>query len=142
MFENVGYGEILVLLLAGLFILGPERLPEAAAWMARSLRQVKEFATGARNQLREEMGPEFDEFRKPMEELREPLEQLRGLRRKDPRMMVRNALFDDGPGYKPNGYVAPRDSTGPAETPRMHPAAEAPRSLAAGERPPIDPDAT
>ncbi|HEY9413972.1 MAG TPA: Sec-independent protein translocase TatB, partial [Pseudonocardia sp.] len=29
MFENVGYGELLVLLLAGLFILGPERLPEA-----------------------------------------------------------------------------------------------------------------
>lgn len=140
MFENVGYGEILVLLLAGLFILGPERLPEAAAWLGRALRQVKEFATGARNQLREELGPDLEEFRKPMQELREPLEQLRGLRRHDPRSMMRGAFFDDhgsGADHKPNGYTPPR-----GEAPGMHPAAEPPRRLTAGERPPIDPDAT
>jgi sec-independent protein translocase protein TatB len=138
-FENVGYGEILVLLVAGLFILGPERLPEAAAWLARTLKQVKDFATGARNQLKEELGPDFEELRKPIEELREPLDQLRGLRRQDPRRMVRNALFEDGPDYKPNGYTPPRNG---GEVPRMHPAAEPSRPLAAGERPPIDPDAT
>ena len=32
-FESVGWGEILVLVVAGLFILGPERLPSAAAWL-------------------------------------------------------------------------------------------------------------
>lgn len=142
MFENVGYGEIMVLLVAGLFILGPERLPEAAAWLARALRQVKEFATGARDQLREELGPDFEDFRKPMDDLREPLEQLRGLRRQDPRRMVSRALFDDGPSHKPNGYAPPTGGPAPDETPRMHPATEPPRRLAAGEKPPIDPDAT
>ncbi|MBA2322691.1 MAG: Sec-independent protein translocase subunit TatB [Pseudonocardiales bacterium] len=147
MFENVGYGEILVLVVAGLFILGPERLPDAAAWLARSIRQVKQFATGARDQLRSELGPEFDELRKPMDELREPLAQLRGLRNYDPRRAVTRALFeaDDSP-VKPNGY-APRPGGTPSlppslGTPSLHPAAEPPRRLAAGEHPPIDPDAT
>jgi len=138
MFENVGYGELLVLLLAGLFILGPERLPEAAAWLARTIKQVKDFATGARDQLRSELGPEFEDFRKPMEELREPLAQLRGLRNYDPRRAVTRAIFDDEPLMKPNGFTPPP----PGAEPRMHPAAEPPRRLAAGERPPIDPDAT
>lgn len=139
MFENLGYGEILVLLVAGLFILGPERLPEAAAWLARSIRQVKDFATGARDQLRGELGPEFEELRKPMDELREPLAQLRGLRNYDPRRAVGRALFEGGPAVKPNGYTAAPPGV---VTPRLHPAAEPPRQLVDGERPPIDPDAT
>ena len=52
MFESIGWGEILVLIVAGLFILGPERLPQGAAWLGRTIRQVKEYATGARDQLR------------------------------------------------------------------------------------------
>ena len=78
MFESVGWGEILVLIIAGLFILGPERLPEAASWLAKSVRKVRDFATGAKEQLREEMGPEFDQLRKPLED-------LRGLRNFDPK---------------------------------------------------------
>ena len=34
MFDNVGWPELLVLALVGLFVLGPERLPAAAAWVA------------------------------------------------------------------------------------------------------------
>lgn len=131
MFESVGWAEILVLIVAGLFILGPERLPEAAAWLARSMRKARDFATGARDQLRREMGPEFDEFRKPIED-------LRSLRNFDPKRAVTKHLFDgdedplglkelESEGTKPNG----------------HPAVRAHReSLAPGEKPPIDPDAT
>ena len=50
--------------------LGPEGLPSAAALAGRTVRQVREFATGAREQLRSELGPEFDELRKPLEDLR------------------------------------------------------------------------
>ena len=34
MFANVGWGEMLVLVIAGLVILGPERLPGASAALA------------------------------------------------------------------------------------------------------------
>jgi sec-independent protein translocase protein TatB len=141
-FDSVGWGEILVLVVAGLFILGPERLPGAAAWVGRTIRQVREYATGAREQLRGELGPEFDELRKPLDE-------LRGLRNFNPRTAVTRALFDDGPAEKPNGF-APTNGNGngktdltksvpPPPTPTLRPA---PEPLAKNERPPIDPDAT
>ena len=138
MFESVGWGEILVLVVAGLFILGPERLPSAAAWLGKTSRQVREYATGARDQLRRELGPEFDELRKPLED-------LRGLRDFNPRTAVRRTLFDDDPSdagpvppVKPNGYPLNGSSSGPPA------GAEpvAPAALNPGERPPIDPDAT
>ncbi|MFC4949484.1 Sec-independent protein translocase protein TatB [Pseudonocardia sp. GCM10023141] len=134
MFDSVGWGEILVLVVAGLFILGPERLPGAAAWVGRSIRQVKEYASGARDQLRGELGPEFDELRKPFDE-------LRGLRDLNPRGMVQRALFDDPPEVKPNGFA-----TGAGGALNMskdtNPQTAAPEKLGPGERPPIDPDAT
>jgi sec-independent protein translocase protein TatB len=131
-FDSVGWGEILVLIVAGLFILGPERLPDAAAWLGRTIRQVKDFASGARDQLRGELGPEFDELRKPLEE-------LRGLRNLNPRTVVTRSLLDDPPS-KPNGYTSPANGSA---RPAGHPAtAPAPERLAPGERPPVDPDAT
>ena len=66
MFGSVGWGEMAILLIAGLFILGPERLPGAAAWAANALKQVREYATGAKEQLRDELGPELDDLRKPL----------------------------------------------------------------------------
>ena len=126
MFDSVGWGEILVLVVAGLFILGPERLPSAAAWLGRSIRQVREYATGAREQLRGELGPEFDELRKPLEE-------LRGLRGFNPRTAATRALFDESTS---NGNPTP--PAGPPPDLRK----PQPPSLAPNERPPIDEDAT
>ena len=47
MFSSVGWGEILILLAAGLIILGPERLPGAISWSMQSLRKARDYATGA-----------------------------------------------------------------------------------------------
>lgn len=130
---NIGWGEFLILLVTGLLILGPERLPSAAAWLGRTMRQVREYAHGAREQLRSELGPEFDE-------IRAPLEDLRGLRNFNPRSALSRHLFEDLDGspfgspygeIKPNGYAAPTGGGTPI-----------PRPLRAGERPPFDPDAT
>ena len=147
MFDSVGWGEILVLVVAGLFILGPERLPGAAAWLGRTVRQVREYASGAREQLQKELGPEFDELRKPLED-------LRGLRDLSPRAAVKRTLFDgEAPNFgvdmskpplrggldmtKPNGH-SPAVSNGNGSVPTR----PAVTPLSPGERPPIDPDAT
>ncbi|HEX4100099.1 MAG TPA: Sec-independent protein translocase protein TatB [Pseudonocardiaceae bacterium] len=140
---NIGWGEFLILIVAGLLILGPERLPSAAAWLGRTVRQVREYAQGAREQLRSELGPEFDE-------LRAPLEDLRGLRGFNPRgfnptSAITRHLFDDigddsfggapeplkSNGIKSNGYAAPPGRGTPVYRP-----------LQPGERAPFDPDAT
>ena len=45
--DSIGWVEILIIVIAGLFILGPERLPSAAAWLGKTVRQVgKEITTG------------------------------------------------------------------------------------------------
>lgn len=136
MFESVGWGEILVLIVVALFVLGPERLPEAASWVAKSMKKVREFATGARQQLRDEMGSDFDDLRKPLED-------LRGLRNFDPKRAVTQHLFDGDPdplGLKENGYA---NGNGGAK-PNGFPATSTPQAdpLKPGEKPPIDPDAT
>ncbi|MFJ1761769.1 Sec-independent protein translocase protein TatB [Amycolatopsis sp. NPDC088138] len=136
MFDSVGWGEILVLIIAGLFILGPERLPEAASWLAKSVKKVRDFATGAKEQLREEMGPEFDQLRKPLED-------LRGLRNFDPKRVVTQHLFDgdsDPLGIKGITNGGSNGTTNGSNGYTAAPAA--PEPLKPGERPPIDPDAT
>lgn len=131
---NIGWAEFVVLAVAGLFILGPERLPSAAAWLGKTVRQVREYATDAQEQLRSEFGPEFDEFRKPLAELRG----LRGFpaRGFNPRSALSRHLFDDLDDKpfdwtKPNGFAAPT-GLGALVT----------RPLQPGERAPFDPDAT
>nr|WP_222131596.1 Sec-independent protein translocase protein TatB [Pseudonocardia sp. C8] len=140
--------EILVLVVAGLFILGPERLPEAARWLGSAVRQVKEYATGAQNHLKSELGPEFDQ-------IRQPLDDLRSLRSFNPRRAITRTLFDDGPSPS-NGHAAgaagaaaagaasstSSSTPAPAAPADPPPARPAPQPLAAGEQPPVDPDAT
>lgn len=131
MFDSIGWAEILIIVVAGLFILGPERLPSAAAWLGRNTRKVREYATGAREQLRSEMGDDFDELRKPLQDLQQ-------LRNFDPRRAVTKHLFEDidtaNGNRKPNGHTPPRPDPAPAKN---EPSAPPP-----GEKAPFDPDAT
>jgi sec-independent protein translocase protein TatB len=56
---NIGPLELMVLAIVGLIVLGPDRLPGLAKDAARMIRTLRELATGARTQLRDELGPEF-----------------------------------------------------------------------------------
>lgn len=87
MFSSIGWGEIAILVIAGLIILGPERLPGAISWTFKSLRQVRDYATGATSQLKDELGTDFEDLRKPLAELNE----LRGM---TPRSIVTKHLLD------------------------------------------------
>lgn len=87
MLANVGWGEMLVLVVVGLVVLGPERLPGAIRWSANALRQARDYLSGMTEQLRQEIGPEFDD-------LREPLSELQKLRGMTPRAALTKHLFD------------------------------------------------
>jgi sec-independent protein translocase protein TatB len=86
-FANIGWGEMLVLVVVGLVVLGPERLPGAIRWTSTALRQARDYLSGMTTQLREDIGPEFDE-------LREPLSELQKLRGMTPRAALAKHLFD------------------------------------------------
>ena len=63
MFDSIGWGEIVVLALAALFIFGPERLPTLAKDAAAGLKKVREAVTGVRGQLHDSLGDDFDHLR-------------------------------------------------------------------------------
>ncbi|RVW10850.1 Sec-independent protein translocase subunit TatB [Prescottella agglutinans] len=130
MFGNIGWGEFMVLLVAALVILGPERLPGAVSWVTKTMRQVRDYASGASQQLKDELGPEFDDLRKPLSELNE----LRGM---SPRAVITKHLLDGDDSILTGNFDSKPATNG--STPTTEPAT---KPLAAGERPPVDPDAT
>lgn len=56
------WSEWVVVFVLIMVIIGPQRMPEYAAKLARGIRHFRVMADGARAQLKEQMGPEFDEI--------------------------------------------------------------------------------
>jgi sec-independent protein translocase protein TatB len=127
MFANVGWGEMLVLLVVGLVVLGPERLPGAIRWTSTALRQARDYLSGMTTQLREDIGPEFDDLREPLSEL----QKLRGL---TPRAALAKHLFDGDDSLFTGQFDRPAQ-------PAVPPSSTAPEPPAAGPAP-FDSDAT
>jgi sec-independent protein translocase protein TatB len=135
MFANVGWGEMLVLAVAGLVILGPERLPGAIRWTSNAVRQAREYLSGATSQLRDDLGPEFDD-------LREPLNELRKLRGMTPRAALTKHLLDGDDSFLTGKFdTAPQN---PSETPGadVPPNTMTPRPQAGPATPPGPPATT
>jgi sec-independent protein translocase protein TatB len=59
---GINAGETIVLVVLAVLVFGPDRLPQAAASAGRLLRQLRQLASGAQEQVRRELGPEFDNF--------------------------------------------------------------------------------
>ncbi|MDQ2795588.1 MAG: Sec-independent protein translocase protein TatB [Actinomycetota bacterium] len=93
---NVGPMELMVLAIVGLVVLGPDKLPGLARDAAQLLRTLRDLATGARQQLRDELGPEFADV---------------DLRNLNPRTAVARAVFGDEVDFtKLNPRNAVRDA--------------------------------
>jgi sec-independent protein translocase protein TatB len=54
--------KILVLAVIALVVFGPNELPKMAAKAGQALRELRKIAEGAKNDLREGLGPEFADF--------------------------------------------------------------------------------
>lgn len=59
---DIGAGELLGLALVALVLVGPTKLPTFAADAARLLRKVRGFAQSATSDLRENLGPGFEDL--------------------------------------------------------------------------------
>jgi sec-independent protein translocase protein TatB len=112
-FDSIGWGEIVVLALAALFVFGPERLPHLAKDAAGALRRVRHAMGGAQRQLHETLGGDVPDLRDI------------DLRRYHPKALLREHLLgtdDDPPAADPTGvsarvrWAAPR-SDEPADEP-------------------------
>jgi sec-independent protein translocase protein TatB len=111
--------KLLILAVIALVIFGPNELPRIASQAGKALRDLRRIAEGAKNDLREGLGPEFSDFE---------IEDL------NPKRFMQKHLFDDLNGD--SGNSAGR-ATATAQATRT-----SGTLLAPGERAPYDPDAT
>ena len=97
-------GEIVLLILAALILLGPSRLPGYAAKLGQGVRYLRDLAEGAKGQIEEELGPTFQDI---------DWRQL-DPRQYDPRRIVRDALREEDPAAGPGRATTPRAPAGQA----------------------------
>lgn len=114
--------ELLILLVLAALLIGPERLPGYVEQVRRLARGLRELASGAKERVSAELGPEVGDV---------DWSQL-DPRRYDPRRIVRDALLEDLP---------------PSSRPASAPRAAAPRPATRGPElvpgaAPFDDDAT
>ena len=74
--------KLLVIGIIALFLIGPDRLPAYSAQFGRLVRQLRDMASGAKDRMRDELGPDFDDM--DWKKL-DP-------RQYDPRRIIREAL--------------------------------------------------
>lgn len=87
MFTSVGWGEIFVIFVVGLIVVGPERLPRVIQDLRAAIYAARSAINSAKENLNNEFGPEFDEYRKPVAE-------LATLTRMGPRAALTKTLLD------------------------------------------------
>jgi sec-independent protein translocase protein TatB len=81
------FEKLFVIALVAIVLVGPERLPRYASQLAKLVRSLRDLANGAKERMRDEMGPDFDDL--DWKKL-DP-------RQYDPRRIIREALLDDEP---------------------------------------------
>ena len=127
--------EFIVLLAVAAVVLGPERMPQYAQQLGRLIRELRRMAQGASQQVRSEMGPEFDDI------------DWRKLdpRQYDPRRIVRDALTDTWDDEEPAAARRPAAGSSPAAGPGVSLGKDVAPGAARREAPqdaPFDEDAT
>ncbi|WP_066914783.1 Sec-independent protein translocase protein TatB [Mycobacterium interjectum] len=135
MFGNLSWEHILVLVVVGLVILGPERLPGAIRWTSNALRQARDYLSGMTTQLREDLGPEFDD-------LREPLSELQRLRGMSPRAALTKHLLDGDDSFLTGNFDRPVNGAPPQPAEPTRPAQPSQPEQRNGGPAPFDADAT
>ena len=117
---DLSIGKLLILAVIALVIFGPNELPKIAGQAGRALRDLRKIAEGAKNDLREGLGPEFADF---------DIEDL------NPKRFVQKHFLDDL-----NGGSAASANQGSRAVPASDQGERHPSRP--GRAPPFDPDAT
>ncbi|GGB45258.1 translocase [Flexivirga endophytica] len=102
--------EFLILIALAAALIGPDRLPEYVGKLRGYIRQARDMAEGAKSQLKDQMGPEFEDINWRAYDPRQY----------DPRKIVRDALLDPDPEDEDEfdaGDDTPQFAAGPSYDP-------------------------
>ncbi|MEU9664731.1 sec-independent translocase [Streptomyces bobili] len=146
MFNDIGPLELVTIIVLAVLVFGPDKLPKVIQDVMRTVRKVREFSESAKQDIRQELGPEFKDFE--FEDL-------------NPKTFIRKQLDNEDLGLKElrNGFDLKKEMAEVADA--VHgrspepssPSASAssgdridmtkkPEEPAKDDRPPFDADAT
>ncbi|GHA57741.1 MULTISPECIES: sec-independent translocase [Streptomyces] len=91
MFNDIGALELVTLVVLAVLVFGPDKLPKVIQDVTRTIRKIREFSDSAKQDIRQELGPEFKDFE--FEDL-------------NPKTFIRKQLDNDELGLKEirNGF--------------------------------------
>ncbi|MFC8372482.1 MULTISPECIES: sec-independent translocase [unclassified Streptomyces] len=145
MFNDIGPLELVTLIVLAVLVFGPDKLPKVIQDVTRTIRKIRDFSESAKQDIRQELGPEFKDFE--FEDL-------------NPKTFIRKQLDNDDLGLKEirNGFdlkkemaevadaVHGRDtdssSSAPSSSGGRVDMTKKPETPSADDRPPFDADAT
>lgn len=130
--------EFFLLLIIGVLVIGPQRLPEYTQKLANLVKEVRRMASGAREQIKEEVGIDIDDVDWKKYDPRQY----------DPRRIIKEALMDDDTKPVSSGApaavaaVAGAAAAGAADESAPSRPERVVQSLPPGEAAPFDTEAT
>jgi sec-independent protein translocase protein TatB len=150
-FNDIGPLELVTIVVLAVLVFGPDKLPKVIQDITRTIRKIREFSESAKDDIRNELGPEFKDFefedlnpktflRKQLDNDDLGLKELRnGFDLKKEMADVTDAVHGRD-GDRSSGGVAP---SGSGSSSGGHVDMSKKREkLAPDERPPFDADAT
>jgi sec-independent protein translocase protein TatB len=127
--------EFILLLIIGVLVIGPQRLPEYTQKLANLVKELRRMASGAREQIKEEVGIDIDDVDWKKYDPRQY----------DPRRIIKEALLDDDTkpvsSGAPAAVAAVSGAAAVADSAPKRPERVVER-LAPGETAPFDTEAT
>ncbi|MEU3106058.1 sec-independent translocase [Streptomyces griseoflavus] len=146
MFNDIGPLELVTLIVLAVLVFGPDKLPKVIQDVTRTIRKIRDFSDSAKQDIREELGPEFKDFEfedlNPKTYLRKKLDSdelgLKEIRNGFDLKKEMAEVTDAVHGRESEAAQAPADSAGG----RVDMTKKPERAAAADDRPPFDMDAT
>ncbi|MFJ6724626.1 MULTISPECIES: sec-independent translocase [unclassified Streptomyces] len=153
MFNDIGPLELVTIVVLAVLVFGPDKLPKVIQDVMRTVRKIREFSDSAKQDIRQELGPDFKDFefedlnpktfiRKQLDNEDLGLKEIRnGFDLKKEMAEVTDAVHhrDTDTPAASGGSAAANGSTGSA--PRLD-MTKKPETPAHDDRPPFDADAT
>ncbi|MFI6209485.1 sec-independent translocase [Streptomyces sp. NPDC051041] len=139
MFNDIGPLELVTIIVLAVLVFGPDKLPKVIQDVMRTIRKIREFSESAKQDIRQELGPEFKDFE--FEDL-------------NPKTFLRKQLENDDLGLKEirNGFDLKKEMAEVTDAvhgrdPEPAPGGgvdlvKKPGTAGRDDRPPFDADAT
>jgi sec-independent protein translocase protein TatB len=61
-FNDIGPLELVTIIVLAVLVFGPDKLPKVIQDVMRTVRKIREFSESAKQDIRQELGPEFKDF--------------------------------------------------------------------------------